>query len=142
MMNTNVSMLNEYSQSKQMLPPEYKTIAVTGLGHMPTFTIGTIIGNREFEAQGPSKKVAKHNCARIAVDALKVKEYFNSRIVCKYRICELNAVSDKINSADKIDSTTSLETIWNGDAEEVVLIIKRSKNNDQELKTIRLKVLK
>uniref|UniRef100_A0A5F8HEP3 Eukaryotic translation initiation factor 2 alpha kinase 2 n=1 Tax=Monodelphis domestica TaxID=13616 RepID=A0A5F8HEP3_MONDO len=67
------SKLNEYCQ-KNLLTFNYKEIAVKGPPHNLEFTIKVIIGDTEFpEGKGKSKKEAKNEAARLALDKLEKK---------------------------------------------------------------------
>ncbi|XP_044519589.1 interferon-induced, double-stranded RNA-activated protein kinase [Gracilinanus agilis] len=65
--------LNEYCQ-KNSLAFYYKEVSVNGPPHNMEFTIKTVIGDREFpEGKGKSKKEAKNEAARLALDKLENK---------------------------------------------------------------------
>jgi hypothetical protein len=105
---------------------------------MLMFTMRVIVDEREFVAEGSSKKTAKSNCAAKAVQELDVDEYFNERVKkYRYRICEVGV------SGEPAETTDPIETLWKDEAEEIVLTIRRSNNLDEhDLKTIKLRVLK
>jgi len=104
---------------------------------MPMFTMRVVVDEREFVAEGSSKKAAKSKCAAKAVQELDVDEYFNERVKkYRYRICEVS-ISEEETDIDPI------ETLWKDEAEEIVLTIRRYNDLDEhELKTIKLRVLK
>lgn len=139
MTSSAVSLLNEYCQQRQLPTPEYNTLTTDGPSHMPLFTMKVIVDDQEFVATGTNKKAAKCKCAAKAVQELNVDQYFKNRIkIYKYRICELAPAN-----ADTDDKTSSpLETIWNEEAEELVLVIKRFNELDEHVKTIKLRVFK
>jgi hypothetical protein len=130
-----ISLLNEYCQQKQLPTPEYKTLKTDGPSHMPTFMIKVIVDEREFMAEGASKKIAKSKCAAKAVQELDVEEHFKQRLEkYKYRICEVSSLGENINP---------IEALWNDETEEIILTIKRSNHlEEHNLKTIKLRVLK
>ena len=101
---------------------------------MPMFTMRVIVDEREFVAEGASKKAAKSKCAAKAVQELDVDEYFKERVKeYRYRICEVSTSED----GDPI------EALWKDEVEEIVLTIRRSNDLDEhDLKTIKLRVLK
>lgn len=80
MSSSAISLLNEYCQHRQLPTPEYNTLKTDGPSHMPTFTMRVIVDEREFMAEGASKKVAKSKCAAKAVQELDVDEYFKERV--------------------------------------------------------------
>ena len=129
-----ISLLNEYCQRRQLPAPEYNTLKTDGPSHMPMFTMKVVVDEREFVAEGPSKKAAKSKCAAKAVQELDVDEYFNECVKkYRYRICEVSISETDINP---------IETLWKDEAEEIVLTIKRYNEDEYELKTIKLRVLK
>ncbi|OGN59820.1 MAG: ribonuclease III [Chlamydiae bacterium RIFCSPHIGHO2_12_FULL_27_8] len=66
--------LQEYSQKKYKLTPEYKVIKEEGPEHLKIFHIVVIINNEEVaSAQGPSKKDAELQAAEIAYNKLNLK---------------------------------------------------------------------
>jgi len=103
---------------------------------MPMFTMRVIVDEREFVAEGASKKAAKSNCAAKAVQELDVNKYFSERIKkYRYRICEV--------SEEPAETTDPIETLWKDKAKEIALTIRRSNDLDEHaLKTIKLRVLK
>lgn len=137
MSSSAISLLNEYCQQRQLPTPEYNTLKTDGPSHMPMFTMRVIVDEREFVAEGASKKVAKSKCAAKAVQELDVNEHFKERAKeYRYKICEVS-VSEEDKEEDPI------EALWKDEVEEIVLTIKRSNNLDeQDLKAIKLRVLK
>lgn len=140
MSSSAISLLNEYCQQRQLPTPEYNTLKTDGPSHMPMFTMRVVVDEREFVAEGSSKKVAKSKCAAKAVQELDVDEYFNERVKkYRYRICEVS-ISEEETDIDPI------ETLWKDEAEEIVLTIRRYNDladlDEHELKTIKLRVLK
>ena len=137
MSSSAISLLNEYCQQRQLPTPEYNTLKTDGPLHMPMFTMRVVVDEREFVAEGSSKKAAKSKCAAKAVQELDVDEYFNERVKkYRYRICEVS-ISEEETDIDPI------ETLWKDEAEEIVLTIRRYNDLDEhELKTIKLRVLK
>lgn len=134
MSSSAISLLNEYCQQRQLPTPEYNTLKTDGPSHMPMFTMRVIVDEREFVAEGASKKAAKSKCAAKAVQELDVDEYFKERVKeYRYRICEVSTSED----GDPI------EALWKDEVEEIVLTIRRSNDLDEhDLKTIKLRVLK
>lgn len=122
-----ISLLNNYCQQKQINIPEYTTIECEGPSHLPVFTMKMNVDEYEFIATGSSKKAARYECASLAVKKLNIDQYFKDQVkkVYKYRICDVE---------------TSLEDIWNDEANELVLVIKRYniEQNEQEIKTIKM----
>ena len=118
MSSSAISLLNEYCQLRRLPTPEYNTLKIDGPSHMPLYTMRLIINEREFVAEGPSKKVAKSKCAGKAVQELEigVKEY----------MYEVNV--------------DTIEALWKDEVEEIALTIKRLKEHDH--KTVKLRVLK
>ena len=142
MSSSAISLLNEYCQQRHLPVPEYNTLKTDGPSHMPMFTMRVIVDEREFVAEGASKKAAKSNCAAKAVQELDVNKYFSERIKkYRYRICEVS-VSEEPAETD----TDPIETLWKDKAEEIALTIRRSNDLDDldehALKTIKLRVLK
>jgi hypothetical protein len=136
MSSSAISKLNEYCQQRQLPIPEYNTLKTDGPLHMPMFTMRVVVDEREFVAEGASKKAAKSKCAAKAVQELGVDEYFNERVKkYRYRICEVSVPEET-----DIDP---IETLWKDEAEEIVLTIRRYNDLDEhDLKIIKLRVLK
>lgn len=134
-MNSAISLLNEYCQKKPLPPPEYIIVDTHGPSHTPMFTMRVIVDEREFVAEGSSKKSAKSKCAAKAVQELDVDKYFKDRLKeYRYRICEVRAPEQDIDP---------IEALWKDETEEIVLTIKRSNHlEENDLKTIKLRVLK
>jgi len=99
------------------------------------FTMRVIVDEREFVAEGSSKKAAKSKCAAKAVKELDVDEYCKDHVKeYRYRICKVSTLEKDIDS---------IEALWRDEAEEIVLTIKRSNDLDEhDLKDIKLRVLK
>lgn len=133
MSSSAISLLNEYCQQRQLPTPEYNTLKTDGPSHMPMFTMRVIVDEREFVAEGASKKAAKTKCAAKAVQELDVDEYFKERVKeYRYKISE-------VTSKEGIDP---IEALWKEEVEEIVLTIRRSNDLDEhDLKTIKLRVL-
>lgn len=133
MSNSAISLLNEYCQLRKLPSPEYITLKTDGPSHMLKFTMKVVINEREFVAEGTSKKAAKSKCAAKAVQELDVNEYFKERVKAyRYKICEVS-VPEK--------DTNPIETLWKAETEEIVLTIKRSNDNEHDYKTIKLRIL-
>lgn len=139
MSSSAISLLNEYCQQRQIPTPEYNTLKTNGPSHMPIFTMRVVVDEREFVAEGTSKKAVKSKCAAKAIQELNVDEYFSEHVKkYRYRICEVSASKD--STEKNIDP---IETLWKDEAEEIVLTIRRSNDlNEHSLKTIKLRVLK
>jgi len=111
----------------------YNIITTDGPSHNPIFTMKMVVDQQEFVATGTSKKAAKCSCAAKAAQELNVDQYLKDRMkVYRYRICTLTTG----------EQSNHLEDIWNGNAEEVTLVIKRYNEEEYELKTINLRVVK
>lgn len=134
-MNSVISLLNEYCQQKQLPTPEYIIVDTHGPSHTPMFTMRVIVDEREFVAEGSSKKSAKSKCAAKAAQELDIVTYFKGRMKeYRYRICEVRAPEQDIDP---------IEALWKDETEEIVLTIKRSNHlGENDLKTIKLRVLK
>lgn len=64
--------LQELTQARFGLTPEYKVIASRGPDHKKEFEIAVIIENKEYgRAIGKSKKIAQQDAAEITIDMLK-----------------------------------------------------------------------
>ena len=64
--------LQEITQAKFGVTPEYKLIGSTGPDHKKSFEIAVFVGDKEFARQsGSSKKEAEQKCAQIAIDKIK-----------------------------------------------------------------------
>ena len=64
--------LQELTQSRFGLTPEYKVVASRGPDHLKEFEVAVIIQDKEYaRAIGKSKKIAQQESAKIAVDMLK-----------------------------------------------------------------------
>ena len=135
MSSSAISLLNEYCQQRQLPTPEYNTLKTDGPPHMLMFTMRVIVDEREFVAEGSSKKAAKSKCAAKAVQELDVDEYFKARVKeYRYRICEVSTLEEDIDP---------IEALWKDEVEEIVLTIKRSNDLDEhDFKAIKLRVLK
>lgn len=66
------TMLQELTQARFGVPPEYVVLASRGPDHLKEFEVAVIIENKEYaKAIGKSKKIAQQECAKIAIDMLK-----------------------------------------------------------------------
>ena len=64
--------LQELTQARFGITPEYKVLASRGPDHQKEFEVGVFIEDREYaRAIGKSKKIAQQEAAKIAVDLLK-----------------------------------------------------------------------
>jgi len=64
--------LQELTQARFGITPEYKVIASRGPDHKKEFEVGVFIEDKEYaRASGKSKKIAQQEAARVAVDMLK-----------------------------------------------------------------------
>jgi ribonuclease-3 len=64
--------LQELTQARFGITPEYKVLASRGPDHQKEFEVGVFIENKEYaRAIGKSKKIAQQEAAEIAVDLLK-----------------------------------------------------------------------
>ena len=64
--------LQELTQAKYGITPEYKVIASRGPDHKKEFEVAVIIEDKEYaRALGKSKKVAQQEAAKVAVELLK-----------------------------------------------------------------------
>lgn len=133
-MSSAISLLNEYCQQRQVPAPEYTTLNTNGPSHDPKFTMKVTVDEREFVAEGSSKRSAKSKCAAKAVQELDVEEHFRNRVKQhRYKISEMRAPEQDIDP---------LEALWKEETEEIVLTIKRSNDlEEHHLKTIKLRVL-
>ncbi|WP_116963962.1 ribonuclease III [Fastidiosibacter lacustris] len=70
------SRLQEYLQAKIQTHPIYTVIATEGLDHDQTFTVEVSLGSLEktYCAKGKSRKQAEHAAAKIALNAINIKE--------------------------------------------------------------------
>jgi len=67
--------LQELTQARFGLTPEYKVVASRGPDHLKEFEVAVIIEDKEYaRATGKSKKIAQQIAAEIAVKALKGEE--------------------------------------------------------------------
>jgi len=63
--------LQELTQARFGITPEYKVLASRGPDHQKEFEVGVFIENKEYaRANGKSKKIAQQEAARVAVDML------------------------------------------------------------------------
>ena len=64
--------LQELTQARFGITPEYKVIASRGPDHKKEFEVAVLIENKEYaRAVGKSKKIAQQEAAKLAVDILK-----------------------------------------------------------------------
>ncbi len=64
--------LQELTQARFGITPEYKVLASRGPDHKKEFDVGVFIEDREYaRASGKSKKIAQQEAARVAVEMLK-----------------------------------------------------------------------
>jgi ribonuclease-3 len=64
--------LQELTQARFGITPEYKVLASRGPDHQKEFEVGVYIEDKEYaRATGKSKKIAQQEAAKIAVDILK-----------------------------------------------------------------------
>jgi ribonuclease III len=64
--------LQELTQARFGMIPEYKVVASRGPDHLKEFEVAVIIEDREYaRAMGKSKKIAQQEAAKVAVDLLK-----------------------------------------------------------------------
>jgi ribonuclease-3 len=65
------SILQEWAQSNGYGPPAYRTISVRGPEHAKTFEVEVYVGNRCYgKGEGPNKRVASKNAAKMALKSL------------------------------------------------------------------------
>ncbi len=63
--------LQELTQARFGITPEYKVLASRGPDHQKEFEVGVFIEDKEYaRAKGKSKKIAQQEAARVAVDML------------------------------------------------------------------------
>ncbi|WP_457750107.1 ribonuclease III [Sulfurimonas sp.] len=63
--------LQELTQARFGITPEYKVLASRGPDHLKEFEVGVFIEDKEYaRANGKSKKIAQQEAARVAVDVL------------------------------------------------------------------------
>jgi len=63
--------LQELTQARFGITPEYKVLSSTGPDHLKEFEVGVFIEGKEYAtAKGKSKKIAQQEAARITVDIL------------------------------------------------------------------------
>jgi ribonuclease-3 len=73
--------LQELTQSKFAMTPEYKLVKEEGPDHRKIFFVSVWINGKEYAtASGSSKKVAHQQAAKVAIDKLKKKETKNDEI--------------------------------------------------------------
>jgi len=66
------TLLQELTQARFGITPEYKVIASRGPDHLKEFEVAAIIQDREYaRAVGKSKKIAQQESAKIAIEILK-----------------------------------------------------------------------
>ena len=64
--------LQEITQAKFGVTPEYRLVGSTGPDHKKSFEMAVFVGEREFARQsGGSKKEAEQKCAQIAIEKIK-----------------------------------------------------------------------
>jgi len=64
--------LQELTQARFGVPPEYVVLASRGPDHLKEFEVAVIIEEKEYaRAVGKSKKIAQQECAKIAIELLK-----------------------------------------------------------------------
>jgi len=64
--------LQELTQARFGITPEYRVLASRGPDHQKEFEVGVFIEDKEYaRANGKSKKIAQQEAARVAVDMLK-----------------------------------------------------------------------
>jgi len=69
------SALQELVQSREMPLPEYRLVGTLGPDHRKLFEIEVLVnGDRLAVATGPSKKEAEQEAARLALDALRLRD--------------------------------------------------------------------
>ncbi|MEA3330400.1 MAG: ribonuclease III [Campylobacterota bacterium] len=67
--------LQELTQARCGMTPEYKVVASRGPDHLKEFEVAVFIEDREFaRAIGKSKKIAQQEAAELAIDVLKGKK--------------------------------------------------------------------
>ena len=67
--------LQELTQARYGMTPEYRVIASRGPDHLKEFEVAVIIEDKEYaRAVGKSKKIAQQESAKIAIDKLKETE--------------------------------------------------------------------
>jgi hypothetical protein len=143
-MSSAISLLNEYCQQKQLPTPEYNTVETNGPSHNPMFTMKVFVEEREFVAEGSNKKTARSKCAAKAIEELDVDKYFKNRLKqYRYKICEMRAQDIPQQDNPEQQDIDTVEALWKGETEEIVLTIKRSNDHLEEyaFKNIKLKVL-
>ena len=64
--------LQELTQARFGLTPEYKVMASRGPDHLKEFEVAVFIEDKEYaRALGKSKKIAQQDAAQVAIDLLK-----------------------------------------------------------------------
>jgi len=64
--------LQELTQARFGMTPEYKVVASRGPDHLKEFEVAVIIEDKEYaRAMGKSKKIAQQEAAKVAIDLLK-----------------------------------------------------------------------
>ena len=68
--------LQEYLQARQASKPIYQLISMSGKPHLPEFRVVCLVEklNRDFVADGPSKKLAEQAAASMALAALHAED--------------------------------------------------------------------
>ena len=68
------SMLQELSQGKLQVTPQYRLIETRGPDHAKDFTIAVILNDREYgRGTGRSKQIAEQEAARVALETLQAE---------------------------------------------------------------------
>lgn len=142
-----ISLLNEYCQQNK-LDHKYEMISSEGASHTPIFKYALTVGSHTFTDEGSNKKNAKWNCAKLAVEQLKLAEYFEeANKKYKYRVCDIIPASENSENGTSVNSEgdKSVEiakSLWDNNINDIVIIIKRTNNmSEQTIKTIRCKVV-
>ena len=67
-----ISLLQRHSHSMRWALPKYEDLSQSGEAHQPTFEVSVSVGPVVVKAEGPSKKVAKQNAARRAMENIRM----------------------------------------------------------------------
>jgi ribonuclease III len=92
------SMLQELSQGKLQVTPQYRLVETRGPDHAKDFTVAVIIKEREFgRGSGRSKQIAEQEAARVALETLQVevsREDHAALLALKGKVLEPSQTND------------------------------------------------
>lgn len=120
-----IGTLNEYCQRKKIGEPVYTNIEQEGPTHSPTFKYQCFVKGQNFFGQGLTKKIAKENSAKSAIEELNILE-------------EKEVVTSSFRIAQVGSEERTLKLLWDGSIDKLDIVVKKKNGEQQDFKTFYL----